>query len=120
MCSVVPEEENLPYYIISMAWFNKWCAYTGCQEQEDSDEPQEAAGLSKNYPGQVNQDKQLMAILDLRRDGKIEYDQDFFDEWHLKRGMKEDQHYKVVDRQVWEILLAQYGGRSVPRISVAV
>ena len=68
----------------------------------------------------MNQDKQLMAILDLKRDGKIEYDQDFFDEWHLKRGMKEDQHYKVVDRQVWEILLSQYGGRSVPRISVAV
>ena len=41
----------------------------------------------------MNQDKQLMAILDLKRDGKIEYDQDFFDEWHLKRGMKEDQRH---------------------------
>ena len=61
-----------------------------------------------------------MAILDLKRDGKIVYDSDFFDGWHLKRGMKEDQHYKVVDREVWEILLTQYGGRSVPRISVAV
>ena len=61
-----------------------------------------------------------MAILDLKRDGKIVYDADFFDGWHLKRGMKEDQHYKVVDREVWEILLTQYGGRSVPRISVAV
>ena len=37
MSSVVPEQENLPYYIISMAWFNNWQAYTGCQEQEDSE-----------------------------------------------------------------------------------
>ena len=119
MSSVVPEQENLPYYIISMAWFKDWQAYTGCQEQEDSDEQEEPA-LAKNYPGPVNQDKQLVAILDLKRDGKIQYDQDFFDGWHLKRGTKEDQHYKVVDREVWEILLSQYGGRSVPRISVAV
>ena len=28
--SVVPERENLPYYIISMQWFHRWQKYTGC------------------------------------------------------------------------------------------
>ena len=34
--------------------------------------------------------------------------------------MKEDQHFKVVDRATWDILFQQYGGNVVPRISVAV
>ena len=30
--SVVPERENLPYYLISTVWFNNWQAYTGCAQ----------------------------------------------------------------------------------------
>lgn len=32
--SVVPERENLPYYLISMTWFNNWQAYTGCAPRQ--------------------------------------------------------------------------------------
>jgi len=28
--SVVPERENLPYYIITIDWFTRWQKYTGC------------------------------------------------------------------------------------------
>ena len=36
--SVIPEREDLPYYIVSMAWFQRWQKYTGClkvQAEED-------------------------------------------------------------------------------------
>ena len=37
--SVIPERENLPYYIVSMAWFQRWQKYTGCLKvQVDADE----------------------------------------------------------------------------------
>ena len=37
--SVIPERENLPYYIVSMAWFQRWQKYTGCfKVQTDEDE----------------------------------------------------------------------------------
>ena len=58
--------------------------------------------------------------MDLKFDDKIRYGDDFFDNWHLKRGVKEDQHFKMVDRETWDILFNRYGGHVVPRISVAV
>ena len=68
----------------------------------------------------INPPSHLRAILDLKYDDKVQYANDFFDNWHLKRGIKEDQHYKVIDQETWNILFSQYGGNIVPRISVAV
>ena len=117
--SVVPERENLPYYLITMAWFNNWQAYTGCAPQNEGDEEIEEPHRGK-HPGMINPPSQLRAILDLKYDDKVQYTNDFFDNWHLKRGIKEDQHYKVIDQETWNILFNQYGGNIVPRISVAV
>jgi len=36
--SIVPERENLPYYIIAMDWFKRWRSYTGQAEKKDSDD----------------------------------------------------------------------------------
>ena len=68
----------------------------------------------------INTHAQLKAMIDTRFDDKIAFTNDFFENWHLKRGMKEDEHFKVVDRATWDILFHQYGGNAVPRISVAV
>ena len=46
--SVVPERENLPYYIISMKWFTKWQKYTGCLKVVDAiDDDDEDAVLGR-------------------------------------------------------------------------
>lgn len=37
---VVPERENLPYYIISIKWFTRWQKYTGSLKI-DSDEDED-------------------------------------------------------------------------------
>ena len=87
--SVVPERENLPYYLITIAWFNNWKAYTGCESQNESDEEIEEPHRGK-HPGMINPPSQLRAILDLKYDDKVQYNNDFFDNWHLKRGVKED------------------------------
>ena len=68
----------------------------------------------------MNSNNQLRAILDLNFNDKVQYSNDFFENFHLKKGMKEDQHYKVVDKEVWDILFGQYGGNIVARISVTV
>lgn len=42
--SVVPERENLAYYVIQIQWFHRWQKYTGCykyDEDEDESEPEE-------------------------------------------------------------------------------
>ena len=52
--SVVPERENLPYYLISMPWFKNWQAYTGCAPKNDSDDEMEEPQKGK-YPGCINQ-----------------------------------------------------------------
>ena len=39
---------------------------------------------------------------------------------HLKDGVKEDLHYKVVDETVWQFLFERYGGEDLPRLSIAV
>ena len=118
--SVVPERENLPYYIISMKWFEDWQAYTGCASRKDGEESEDIEEPRARHPGPINNNKQLTAILDLNERNRIDFNQEFSNNWHLKRGMKEDQHFKLVDREVWEILFNQYSGRLVPRTSVAV
>ena len=48
--SVIPERENLPYYIIGIDWFNRWQRYTGCFKVKDvsSSEDEDAVlGRSK-------------------------------------------------------------------------
>ena len=85
--SVVPERENLPYYLISMIWFKNWQLYTGCAPKEELERQQESA---PRYPGVINSGKQLEKILDTKFDTKINYKEDLFNNWHLKAGMKED------------------------------
>jgi len=69
----------------------------------------------------MNSSRSLRPILDLNYDEKLEFTNDFTENWCLKRGMKEDEHYKLVDRETWEILFNQYGAHYIiPKISVAV
>ena len=38
--SVVPERENLTYYVINIQWFHRWQKYTGCFKYDEEDEDQ--------------------------------------------------------------------------------
>ncbi len=40
--------------------------------------------------------------------------------WHLKDGMKEDVHFKVLDDDTWHFLFSRYSGTDIPRLSIAV
>lgn len=40
--------------------------------------------------------------------------------YHLKDGIKEDVHYKVVDDITWRFLYEIYGGTDMPRLSIQV
>ena len=62
--SVVPERENLAYYLISMTWFHKWQKYTGCFKVHVNGDDEEMEGESNannddsiilgDHPGQIN------------------------------------------------------------------
>ena len=39
--SVVPERENLTYYVINIQWFHRWQKYTGCFKYDEEDEDDE-------------------------------------------------------------------------------
>jgi hypothetical protein len=43
-----------------------------------------------------------------------------FNSLHLKDTCKEDQHYKVVDEDVWAYLYSIYGGKAIQRYSIEV
>ena len=63
--SVVPERENLPYYIISMKWFEDWQAYTGCGPRKDGEESEDIEEPRARHPGSINNNKQLTAMVAL-------------------------------------------------------
>ena len=58
--SVVPERENLPFYMISMPWYTRWQRYTGCmkvQDISDSDDEDAVLGRSRKGAGRADQTK---------------------------------------------------------------
>ena len=62
---VVPERENLPYYLISMRWFLRWQKYTGCfkVESDSDDDVLPVKDKSKlvlgDFPGEINTTKEV-------------------------------------------------------------
>ena len=66
--AVVPERENLPYYLISMKWFMRWQKYTGCfkVDSEEEDDVLPTKDKSKlvlgEYPGEINPTKEVKEI----------------------------------------------------------
>ena len=47
-------------------------------------------------------------------------EEDFYCNYYLQAGKKENQDYRVVDYEVWNKLYSKYGGNEVPRKSIAV
>ena len=103
--SVVPERENLPYYIITMDWFTKWQKYTGCYNMNAGDEEMDQDNLVLgDYPNGINSNSGLAELLKVL-DGKIiAPDDDYYGKFYLKNGKKENQDFKLVDAEVWNIL----------------
>ena len=45
---VIPERENIPYYLISMRWFTRWQKYTGCFKVDDDEETDQGVKTTKD------------------------------------------------------------------------
>ena len=120
---VIPERENLPYYLISIRWFTRWQKYTGCFKVED-DEEENDRGSSKvilgEYPGEINSDREMRDLCVRVNEKTIVPEEDFYCNYYLQAGKKENQDYRVVDYEVWNKLYSKYGGNEVPRKSIAV
>ena len=61
--SVVPERENLPFYLITRQWLNRWQKYTGCYKVDDEEgnhpglpTKDPAKLVLGEYPGEINMD----------------------------------------------------------------
>lgn len=127
---VVPERENLPYYLVSMKWFTRWQKYTGCFKVESDSEDDVLPVKDKSklilgeYPGELNPSKEVkeFAYIGNRNNNQdfILLTDDFYGHTYLRKGKKEDQDFKVLDEQVWNRLYKKYGGREIRRHSVAV
>jgi len=66
---VVPERENLPYYLISMKWFTRWQKYTGCFKVNSDDDGEYILPVKDksrlvlgDYPGEINLTKELKEL----------------------------------------------------------
>ena len=132
--SVVPERENLTYYVISIQWFHRWQKYTGCfKYDEDEDDELDAQrnkdGLPRkdprklllgDYPGEINAREDLKSLIVDTRYSVFANDRDYDGAFFIKNGKKEEQDFKVVDREVWQRLSSKYGGTEIKRKSIAV
>ena len=75
--SVVPERENLPYYMISMPWYMRWQRYTGCLKVQDiSDSDDEDAVLGRSRKGRSNQTNDRSKVVLGEHPGVINNDKD--------------------------------------------
>ena len=45
---VIPERENLPYYLITMKWYTRWQKYTGCFKKKEADQEEQEEGKPQN------------------------------------------------------------------------
>ena len=100
--SIVPERENLPYFLIAMPWFTRWQKYTGCLKVDAGDDDNVSISQVKlnirlgEYPGEINSRSEVGQLM--RDTSKIlTARDDYYGECYLKDGKKEDQDYKVVD-----------------------
>ena len=104
---VVPERENLPYYLISIRWFTRWQKYTGCFHVEDDDDEDDDQGMQTTkdsskiilgeYPGEINSDREMRDLCSKVDEKTIAPEEDFYCHYYLKAGKKENQDYRVVD-----------------------
>lgn len=123
--SVVPERENLPYYLISIGWYNKWQKYTGCFKVEQDDEDMEDESntdsmILGDHPGEINPERDVKALSKETHKRIMASNDDYYGKFYLADGKKEDQDFKVIDEQVWNKLFSKYGGRELRRKSIAV
>ena len=123
--SVVPERENLPYYLISIGWYHKWQKYTGCFKVEQDDEDMEDDSNTDSlilgeHPGHINPEREVNKLSKETRNKVYTSNEDYYGKFYLLDGKKEDQDFKVVDEQVWNKLFSKYGGRELRRKSIAV
>ena len=83
---VIPERENLPYYLISIRWFTRWQKYTGCFKVED-DEEENDRGSSKvilgEYPGEINSDREMRDLCIRVNEKIIAPEEDFYCHYYL-------------------------------------
>lgn len=98
---VIPERENLPYYLISIKWFRRWQKYTGCLKIESDSEDEVLPVKDKSriilgdHPGEINPAEEVkqIAYLGNKNTGNISIftpEDDYFGRTYLRQGKKEE------------------------------
>ena len=88
---VIPERENLPYYLVSMRWFTRWQKYTGCFKVEDEEETEQGVKTTKDsskvilgeYPGEINSDREMRDLCIKVNEKTIVPEEDFYCHYYL-------------------------------------
>ena len=127
---VVPERADLPYYLVSMAWYQRWQRYTGCVKVDDGadpyndemhiDESNQDSVILGDHPGMINSEREIEKLAKPTARKIFTNKTDFYGGFYLRDGVKEDEDFKVLDQQVWNILHPRYGGNELRRKSIAV
>ena len=102
--SVVPERENLTYYVIQMQWYHRWQKYTGCYKYEEEEEGSAdrrgaTPGMNKKdksklilgqYPGEIYPIQELKSLMVDTRYKVLTNEKDFDGGFYIKNGKKEN------------------------------
>ena len=87
---------------MSLTWLNKWKKFIGFDGDED---------MEDSHPGACNNEDLVEET-----DSQIVCDQS---EHHLnvnlKDGLREDEHYMILNEKVWSFFVDLYGGREIIR-----
>lgn len=101
--------EGSEWFLISVEWLNKWKEYT----KYDTNDSTTDASMDTPHPGMItNEDiiEQLDNILIDRRRPHLNV--------NLKENLREEDHYHLVNKKLWEYLYIRYGGVEMKRFGV--
>ena len=98
-------EKGSKWYIISLDWLNNWKAYVGYEGDEE---------MEKKFPGPITNED----ILDDDQKEIIEDKDILFQNLNLRDNLREDQHFTILNEDIWKLLLSVYGGREILRFGV--
>ena len=86
------------FYIISAEWLKRWKTYVNYDGMGGGD-----------FPGPINNED----IIEEEKNSIIcEVDKQFLN-INLKDGLREEDHFVILNPEIWEFLSKRYGGRMI-------
>ena len=88
--------------------------------QMDVDEGNKDSVILGDHPGEINSEREIHNLTKSTARKIFTNKLDYYGGLYLRDGVKEDEDFKVLDQEVWNILYPRYGGNELRRKSIAV